>query len=168
MMSKFTFTAANRKTIKKNLRFGFLIYLFVMGWFLFISVDSIKRSNYFTEREIHLIPFKATYIAFEKLNNNVYHISAAQIPYYRFLLVRNIIGNIILFIPWGLTIPILFKNFYDIRNLLLITCVVCFFIEVVQYIFVLGVCDIDDIIYNVVGAVVGFYLFKLLRAKLPL
>ena len=142
---------------------GFPIYLLMLSWFLFISVDSINRSSYFKSREIHIIPFVATYTAFANLNNNTYNISEHEKIYYHLLVIRNIVGNTILFIPWGFLIPYLFGRYWSVWKMALLTLLVCIFIESIQYVFVLGVADIDDVIYNVGGALIGFHLLQVVK-----
>ena len=39
-------------------------------------------------------------------------------------------------------------------------------IEAVQYVFNLGWCEIDDVICNVLGAAIGFGLWKLIKGKM--
>ncbi len=35
-------------------------------------------------------------------------------------------------------------------------------IELIQYIFQIGLADIDDIILNIIGGILGFYIYKIL------
>ena len=43
---------------------------------------------------------------------------------------------------------------------------VCTVIEAVQYVFNLGWCEIDDVICNVLGAAIGFGLWKMIKGKM--
>ena len=154
-----------RHQIKRVLRLGFLIYLLLIGWFLFISVDSIDRSSYFQKREVHIIPFAATYTAFVNLNNDTYDISENERFHYHLLVVRNIVGNVILFLPWGFLIPSLFVRCRSLWKVSLLTLFICVLIESIQYIFILGVADVDDVIYNLGGAIMGFYLYQAVKHR---
>lgn len=65
--------------------------------------------------------------------------------------------NVILFIPMGFLIP--FINPHHFRRFsysFLIAVMISTFIETTQYLFQLGTCDIDDIIANTFGAIIGF------------
>ena len=84
------------------------------------------------------------------------------------LFYRQVIGNIILFIPFGY-----FATYYSkltkIRHIFFITFITSTTIEVVQR-FIGRSFDVDDIILNVVGGIIGFLLFiglDAIRKKLP-
>ena len=153
----------NSSTVKIFLLISFLIYIFIVTWVLFISVDSTNRNSYFIKREIHLVPFSNTVKGFQDLYTGAYQLSKSQIPYYWYLLCRNIIGNIILFIPLGFFFPLLFKA-SRFRSIFLFALIASLNIEILQYLFMIGVCDIDDIIYNISGALFGFYSLQFLKA----
>lgn len=74
--------------------------------------------------------------------------------------IKNTLGNIILFIPYG------FFCFYYTKEKrisvgILVSFIASFCIEFVQYLIGRSF-DIDDIILNVLGAIIGFLLYKLL------
>jgi glycopeptide antibiotics resistance protein len=78
----------------------------------------------------------------------------------RFNYFSNIFGNILLFIPF----PIILKTVFRVTRLLYLlsfSILLSFMIELFQYIFRVGVADIDDIILNTVGAFVGCVLISL-------
>lgn len=73
--------------------------------------------------------------------------------------------NILFFVPFGFLFPekdimhTLFKN----RRWLLILCagmLLSIFVELTQYIFCLGLCELDDVICNGLGAMVGYGIFR--------
>lgn len=63
--------------------------------------------------------------------------------------------NFLLFIPFGLFFPEQ-KNWKWVVISASITSVV---IELTQYVFILGECELDDVISNTIGALIGFLLF---------
>jgi glycopeptide antibiotics resistance protein len=65
------------------------------------------------------------------------------------------------FIPLGFLLPVVFVNIRSLRNIILTSVCVSIFIEAMQYILTLGVFDIDDIILNLLGTVLGFLLYKI-------
>ncbi|MDP5274169.1 VanZ family protein [Chengkuizengella axinellae] len=73
---------------------------------------------------------------------------------------ENIFGNIILFIPFGLLISILFISANNVKSIFIITLTTSFFIEMLQVFSLLAIFDIDDIILHSFGAVIGFYILK--------
>ena len=70
---------------------------------------------------------------------------------------NNIIGNILLFIPFGMFLRYYFK--LKIISLIFITILYSLSIEVIQ-ILINRVFDIDDIILNLIGAIIGYYFSK--------
>lgn len=74
--------------------------------------------------------------------------------------IRNIIGNIIAFIPLGFFVPLLFDRFNNYKKVFKIGFLSSLAIEITQLFVGWNVCDIDDIIYNTLGAIVGLLCFK--------
>lgn len=71
--------------------------------------------------------------------------------------MRNVIGNIMLFIPFGfLTSYLLNNKKFNIISILTIIATVT--IETVQY-YIGRVFDIDDIILNFIGGITGFLIY---------
>lgn len=67
--------------------------------------------------------------------------------------LKNIIGNIIVFIPLGfLTSQLLVERF---RKPTIICVLIIIFIECIQLIFKIGFFDVDDIFLNLVGCLSG-------------
>lgn len=77
--------------------------------------------------------------------------------------LRNLLGNIFAFSPLGFLLPLLFKKCNKLKNIFLVAVVISFFIEAIQLIFYLGTCDIDDLILNVSGSLLGFGLYCLFK-----
>ena len=69
-----------------------------------------------------------------------------------YLFIKNIVGNIVLFIPFGFIFKYLFK--LQIRYLLLITILFSLSIELLQLL-IGRVFDIDDILLNMIGSILG-------------
>ena len=81
---------------------------------------------------------------------------------------KNIFGNMLLFLPYGIFIAKYVKT-EKISVVLILSFITSLSIEVVQ--FLIGrVFDIDDILLNIVGCLIGFLLyrwFKKINNKLP-
>ncbi len=78
------------------------------------------------------------------------------------LFIKNVIGNIILFMPYGF-----FMGYYlkldKFKSIFLLILLVSLSIETTQ-LMIGRVFDIDDILLNMVGGILGFYFFKVLYA----
>ena len=75
--------------------------------------------------------------------------------------IENLLGNIIIFIPLGLLTPLLFKGARSFRKVFGISFLISFILETIQLLAVLGRFDVDDVILNTAGGVLGYLGFKL-------
>lgn len=70
-------------------------------------------------------------------------------------------GNLIMLMPLGIMLPILFEKFRSMK-----TVIAAFgfslFIEITQYITGRGLCELDDIFHNTLGALIGYLIFKMI------
>lgn len=115
----------------------FILYMFLL-FELVTSTDFESYSNNF-------IPFK------EILRYSLFS------P----LFFKNIIGNIILFIPFGYFINRILKNKSGLINIL-ITFITSTSIECIQM-YIGRSFDIDDIILNILGGYIGYIIYRLLN-----
>ena len=82
--------------------------------------------------------------------------------------IKNIVGNIVLFIPYGFFVSYYLKK-RKMFTIFSLTLIVSTTIEFVQM-YIGRVFDIDDIILNVVGGICGYLLFvglDAIQSKLP-
>lgn len=72
------------------------------------------------------------------------------------------LGNLLAFVPFGILVPILFKNRFK-TYFKFITLFVSFILclEIVQLLTYLGSFDIEDVIVNTMGATIGFCSYKI-------
>ena len=73
----------------------------------------------------------------------------------------NIIGNVCMFIPTGIIMPILYKRLDCFWKVLLAGAGLSLVIEMIQLLFPGSVTDIDDLILNTAGAAIGYGIYKL-------
>lgn len=73
--------------------------------------------------------------------------------------IKNIVGNIVLFIPYGF-LGILYPRLRNGFWLMLTFFVMINLVEFSQYYFHRGTADIDDIILNSVGALIGYSIYR--------
>ncbi len=125
----------------------FLIKLLLLSR---VSLLDLFNSQRTLDRSINLIPF---YSIKEYIFSN-----SATIKKFAF---ANVVGNIVIFIPLG-TYLSLFKNNKRVITNLLFIFIVSLFIEIIQGILGIGASDIDDIILNCLGGLVGILGYKFL------
>lgn len=93
------------------------------------------------------------------------------IPFYSFVAARSsteryrsLVANILLFIPFGLTLPFCIRR-YPVRRTILAAFGFSVLIELSQYVFALGLCETDDVIFNTLGAAFGTLAFVCSRKR---
>jgi glycopeptide antibiotics resistance protein len=78
--------------------------------------------------------------------------------------LRNLVGNVIIFIPLGILLPILIQRFRKIIVILLVSFGFSLLVETIQLLFsMLGSFDVDDLILNTSGALIGYWGFVTLK-----
>ena len=75
--------------------------------------------------------------------------------------IRNLAGNVALFVPYGFFLPFFFGKCEKYGRTLLCAAGGIIIIELAQLITRRGICDIDDLIFNLVGVSLGFGLYRL-------
>lgn len=100
---------------------------------------------------------------FDILNNNNLDI---------FIKIKQVIGNIVLFIPMWFLIPFIWKSKNDFKKAMLLGFIATCSIEGLQFMIsaLLGfnykITDIDDVILNMLGFIIGFVLHKIFQKSL--
>ena len=129
---------------KEIMALVFIIYILCL--YYVVTAQDINYGG------VNLIPFKEMF--------------RYQIGSYKFM--KNIIGNILLFIPYGY-----FSSYYlnnkKVGTTITLSLIATLCIESIQY-YIGRVFDIDDIILNVFGAFCGYLIYIALNAikgKLP-
>lgn len=150
------------KPMKKRTKFLlwvlFVLYILVLvnviilkdGNALIVAQYSGDRSLWESIEAINFVPFK-TIIPYLKGEPTI-RIAA-----------ENILGNIFAFSPLGFLLPLLFKKFYRLKSIFLTSFAISLFIEIIQLVFYLGSTDIDDLILNTLGSLLGFGALCLLK-----
>lgn len=72
----------------------------------------------------------------------------------------DIVPNVVLFIPLGFLVKLIYPSISALK--MLGVAVLCsLFVETNQYVFEKGVTQIDDMMHNVIGALLGWLLTKI-------
>ena len=143
-----------KKTIKITIGISFIFYIFALIVVLFLRPRGYFSGIPFIEYvrySINIIPFKtiSTYVQ-ALLNGNM----NIDIP------VKNLYGNLILFLPMGIYLPLVTKKMNTLKPYSIFMISFLFCIEIMQLITRRGSFDIDDFILNMFGAFIGFRIWK--------
>ncbi len=118
----------------------FIIYLIVLFLIIIFKLDiPFSRLGYM--RSINLIPFGGSLIINNKLN------------------FSEIVMNVVIFIPLGMYVEVLFKR-WTIGRKIFFVFLISFICEVSQFILGVGASDITDIINNMLGGIIGLVIYK--------
>jgi len=96
-------------------------------------------------------------------------IFSSHSPFKRLHVVENIVGNVLLFLPLGILLPLASAKFNSVKKVSIVAFIFSLSIELAQLISrAFGnyrTVDVDDIILNVTGAALGFFLIKWVYRK---
>ncbi len=124
---------------------AFIGYVMVLAYLLFFSqyrnsVQGIVAYN--------IIPFQSISRYLDNFNGFSFR-----------LMTDNFFGNMLAFYPMGLLLPVLIKRLRNVFSMTGIAFTFSFLVECLQFLFRLGAFDVDDMILNTTGAVVGYLTF---------
>ena len=138
---------ANRKKSRTVAGILFLIYFFVLFYFLFFS-EEMGRT--YSERVYHynLVPFKeiGRFIRYRNVLG-------------RKAVVLNLVGNVVAFMPFGAFLPIFSVRCRRILCTVWYSFELSLVVELLQLIFKVGSFDVDDLLLNTVGGMLGFLVY---------
>ncbi len=80
--------------------------------------------------------------------------------------IINILGNIMMFMPIGFLTPLLWNNLKSLKNTLVLGFSISLLIEITQ-LFLSRASDIDDLILNTSGVVLGYLVFMAFNKLFP-
>lgn len=144
---------------------AFVGYLASMVYVLFLS-----PSRWNTHR--HIIEWKQKMMAYglpeyTKLNQNTIPLRtlwgyAANYDHYNATtILYNTAGNVLLFVPLGFLLPLLYPAFATIHRVFFASLSTSLVLEFIQLLFSMGSFDVDDILLNTVGALCGYGLARI-------
>ena len=151
-----------KENIKKCIMVLFILYCLVLIYVLFwhnvyrYEYDAIGINNMLSKEHlqmINIIPFKTIIGYVQRLANHTINTD---------IVVRNIMVNLILFLPMGMSIPVLCeKRINKFWEFLIFILVITFAIEIIQFFTMRGTADIDDIILNSIGGCIGYGIIQI-------
>ena len=143
-----------RKETKTWIRRGgallFLLYLLALAYFLSFSETYGRVVICEGEYHYNLIPVQEI---------RRFWIYRAQVG--TFAWVSNLLGNVIGFLPFGFILPVIFRNFRSFWSIMFGGFLFSLLVETIQLVTKVGCFDVDDLILNTLGAILGYLAFML-------
>lgn len=129
----------------------FGVYLICLIYLLFFA-ESMGRT--YAERTYHynLVPFR-------EIKRFLVHRETLGIM----AVMLNLVGNIVAFVPYGLFLPIMFPKNRSLWRIALLTFDFSFAVEVIQLVGKVGSFDVDDLMLNTLGGILGYLSFVVLN-----
>lgn len=151
--------------------YSFILYLMIMYFLVILPLPSINYVSKLTTPTTQLIPFQ---FVFDMIHGTIFSITdlSTYLPTLKSPAFYTVIFNIFLFVPLGIYLRYYFKcSFFK-------TIIICFlvslFFELTQLSGLYGIYprayrlfDVDDLIINTTGGIIGYYLTPILYLFLP-
>ena len=86
-------------------------------------------------------------------------------------IIQNLGGNILVFMPLGILVPLLFPKTWSFKRIVLTGFLTSLLFEIIQLFAIMGCFDVDDILLNTIGTALGYLVllavFRYVAVKFP-
>lgn len=141
----------------RNKRREWILNSFVFYILLLVHLTVFRGGTSLSSIELHIQPLSVInwipLVETIKLTNGI-----SMFSYY-----YNLYGNILWFVPMGFGSAYLLKKKHSFLRTLSIGFLVSFSIETLQYLLDTGIPDIDDLIFNTLGTMIGIWFFHFIH-----
>lgn len=153
----------NKRILKINLVIYFLIYtitIFTLTLFDeiygrqgFVVIKWNKELlKYYIDNSFNIIPLNTINLFINGYQKGIVSLKSFTI---------NITGNLCAFMPYAIFLPLIFKSMKKYKNFLLVMIIIVLGIELMQFFTMSGSCDIDDLILNILGTSIIYFITKI-------
>ena len=139
------------KKLKAGGKVLLVLYLACLIYFMFFS-ESYGRTEVHTEYRYNLV-------LFQEIRRFLRHRDILGLP----AVLINIVGNVVVFIPYGLGLPLLFERLQSFFRVVILSFGTSLLAETMQLILRVGCFDVDDLLLNTVGGCIGYFVYLLFR-----
>ena len=130
-----------------------LVFLFILYGTALIAITAIRDGA-------HLLDFWTQPHTTESIQLTPIFETLKQGRAGAWYLIYPVVGNIAWFVPLGFLLGRL-RPAYGVWRMALYSALVSVGIEILQWVLLSGISDIDDVIFNVIGGIVGWGLSRL-------
>lgn len=124
----------------------FAVYVLALCYFLFFA-ENFGRSD--------TSAFHYNFVPLKEISR--------YLTYYQTIgigrVILNLLGNVIAFIPMGMLLPMMFSSKMKGFTVILLSLELSIVVEVLQLFTRVGSCDVDDVILNTLGGIVGYIIY---------
>lgn len=126
----------------------FITYILSLSYFLFFS-ERFGRTDFGSEYRYNLI-------FFQEIKRYILHLHSFTPEQF----ILNILGNVFAFTPFGFCMPLIKPKYDRLIRIFICSMLFSLMIESIQLVFKVGSFDVDDILLNTSGALLGFLVFR--------
>lgn len=144
-------TAMAKKLKKIVLILALILYLFTLLWY---TIGNYRTPSYIYS--VNFVPFRT--IIGDAVKEGALG-DAASVWH----TIKYNVLNLLMLVPLGVLLPLITEKLKTYKRFLWFPLLLSIFIELTQYVFHIGACDVDDVILNFAGASIGFFVVYLLR-----
>lgn len=140
-----------KKASKIFWSFGLLLYMIIIFYFVLFSEHYGRQLGY-TDYQYNLTPFK-------EIHRFIAYRTSLSLEGY----ITNLFGNIFAFSPYGAILPLARRKKTGLFMVLFSTLCFSLSIEIMQLVFKIGVFDVDDLMLNTLGGLIGYLCYLIYR-----
>ncbi len=134
-----------------------------LGWVLFILYLAVLVYFTFFAEFLGRVPGEREYAYNLELFKEIkrFYTYRHELGMMAFLI--NVVGNVVAFIPCGFFLPIVSRRGKSWYRCISFCFIVSLFIEITQIISRVGSFDVDDLLLNTIGGIVGYLLYQMVQ-----
>ena len=142
-------TVEKKKLAKRGIKILFYLYIIVIFYFVLLSERYGRDTGYDTSH-INLVLFK-------EINRfwTYRHLLSTE------AVVTNLFGNVFAFSPFGFMLPIVISKKKAFFRAVFATFFFSLLIETSQLVMKVGVFDVDDLLMNTIGGLIGYIVYRI-------
>lgn len=153
-----------RRRVVLALEWGvFLVYLLMLSSLLFGGYRSFAFGHLWDRDWGQYLRYNANFIPFRSIGEYIRRFLDHSMNYD--IILENLLGNLVLFMPMALFLPCAFHRMYQFRYWAPVMAGILVLVEVAQLVFRLGSLDVDDFILNFSGTMVAFGVIHIPAVK---
>ena len=132
----------------------FMSYIIALLKVLFIDRTDLSSASIIYHkdmRDINLVPFDTIKLFIRSWNYGYLR---------KGVVITNLIGNIVIFLPMVVFLWCLFKPMRKNIVVIIVSFIIIVGVEICQYLTGFGSCDVDDVILNMIGVILGYIIVR--------
>ncbi|MGM0883927.1 MAG: VanZ family protein [Bacillota bacterium] len=141
-----------KKAYSRSLLLNLFITVVALGYALIMSYLLFYRHRYIGDGFVYNI------VPFQTIKRYIVHHDHFNFEIW----FKNLFGNIVLFIPIGIFLPLLHTKYRRVSALTGASIIMIAVVELIQLLSRVGSFDVDDIILNTLGALLGLMMTRVL------